>query len=88
MKPFLAYTAARLGLFVVAYGLIWLVMSFWLEFSTITNLWVMIMALVLSSVVSIFTLGRLRDKLAANVHARASRMTKRIEESRSAEDVD
>jgi uncharacterized membrane protein YcjF (UPF0283 family) len=88
MKPFLAYTAARLGLFVVAYGLIWLIMSFWLDFTSITNLWVMLMALVLSSVVSIFALGRLRDRLAANVHARATRMSQRIEESRSAEDVD
>lgn len=88
MKPFLAYTAARLGLFVVAYGVVWLIASIWLEFSTLTNLWVVIIALALSSVVSIFALGRLRGELAANVHQRASRMSKKIEESRSAEDVD
>ncbi|MEO6471305.1 MAG: DUF4229 domain-containing protein [Aeromicrobium sp.] len=88
MKPFLTYTLARLGLFVAAYALVWGVSSFWLDFSSITNLWVMLIALVVSAIASIILLGRLRDNLASNVHERASRMSQRIEESRSAEDVD
>lgn len=88
MKPFVTYTLARLGLFVAAYALIWLVASIWLDFSAITNLWVMLIALTLSAIASVFLLGGLRQKLAQRVHERAERMTQRIEESRSAEDVD
>lgn len=88
MKPFVTYTLARLGLFVAAYALIWLVASIWLDFSAITNLWVMLIALALSAIASVFLLGGLRQKLAQRVHERAERMTQRMEESRSAEDVD
>jgi uncharacterized membrane protein YvlD (DUF360 family) len=88
MKPFLTYTLARLGLFVAAYVLVWLVASIWLDFSQITNLWVMLIALVVSAIASLVLLGGLRQKLALSVHERAERMTKRIEDSRSAEDVD
>lgn len=88
MKPFVTYTLARLGLFVAAYALIWPVASIWLDFSAITNLWVMLIALALSAIASVFLLGGLRQKLAQRVHERAERMTQRMEESRSAEDVD
>lgn len=88
MKPFVTYTLARLGLFLASYALVWGVSSFWLDFSTVTNLWVMLIALVVSAIASIFLLGGLRKKLALSVQQRAERMTKRIEESRSAEDVD
>ena len=88
MKPFVTYTLARLGLFVASYAVVWLVSSIWLDFSAITNLWVMLIALVVSAIAAMILLGGLRQQLAQSVHDRASRMTQRIEESRSAEDVD
>lgn len=88
MKPFVTYTLARLGLFVASYAIAWLVASIWLDFSAITNLWVMLIALVVSAIAAVILLGGLRRKLALSVQERAERMTQRIEESRSAEDVD
>ena len=88
MKPFVTYTLARLGLFVASYAVVWLVASIWLDFSALTNLWVMLIALVVSAIAAMILLGGLRQQLAQSVHDRANRMTQRIEESRSAEDVD
>ncbi|MGZ8770277.1 MAG: DUF4229 domain-containing protein [Aeromicrobium sp.] len=88
MKPFLAYTLARLGFFVVAYAVVWLIAPIWLDFSAVTNLWVMLIALVLSAFAAMILLGGLRDRLALSVQQRAGHMTRKIEESRSAEDVD
>ncbi len=88
MKAFWTYTFARIAVFAVCFGVIWLISSIWLENSTVTELWVLLISLVVSSVISVFALGGLRQKLAENVHDRAARMTQRMEESRSAEDVD
>lgn len=88
MKAFWTYTLARFAVFAGTFAVIWLIASIWLDSSTITNLWVLLIALVVSSIISIFALSGLRANLAANVHQRADRMTRRIEESRSAEDVD
>lgn len=88
MKAFWTYTLARLAVFATCFVIIWLISSIWLENSTVTELWVLLISLVVSSVISIFALGRLRRNLAENVHDRAARMTQRLEESRSAEDVD
>lgn len=88
MNPLLAYTLARLGVFAIAYGLTWAVAQFWLEWSALTNLWVMLIALTISAVVSVFALSGLRNQVAQRVQARAARMSQRLEESRSAEDID
>lgn len=88
MKPFVTYTLARLGLFVASYAVVWLVASIWLNFSAIANLWVLLIALLVSALAAMILLGGLRQKLAQSVQDRAGRMTRRIEESRSAEDVD
>ena len=88
MKAFWTYTLARLTVFAVTFCVVWLVASIWLESSAVTNLWVLLISLVVSSVISVFLLAGLRDKLALNVHERATRMTERIEESRRAEDID
>lgn len=88
MNPLLAYTLARLGVFLVAYVLTWAVAQFWLEWSAVTNLWVMLVALAISAAVSIFTLGGLRNEVALRIQERAQRMSQRLEESRGAEDVD
>lgn len=88
MNPLLAYTLARLGLFIIAYALTWAVAQFWLEWGTVTNLWVTLIALAVSAVVAIFTLGGMRNKVAERVQTRADRLSQRLEESRRAEDVD
>jgi uncharacterized membrane protein (DUF485 family) len=88
MKAFWTYTLARLAVFAVTFGVVWLVASIWVEWGNLTSLLVLLISLVLSSVISIFALAGLRDRLAQNVQERAARMTQRIEESRHAEDVD
>ncbi|KRC64928.1 hypothetical protein ASE12_09245 [Aeromicrobium sp. Root236] len=88
MKAFWTYTLARLAVFGATFGVVWLIASIWVEWGNLTSLLVLLISLVLSSVISIFVLAGLRDKLAQNVQERAERMTRRIEESRHAEDVD
>ena len=88
MKAFWTYTLARLAVFGATFGVVWLIASIWVEWGNLTSLLVLLVSLVLSSVISIFALAGLRDRLAKNVQERAARMTQRIEESRNAEDVD
>ncbi len=88
MKAFWTYTLARFAVFAACFAVIWLISSIWLESSAVTELWVLLISLVVSSGISMFALGGLRQKLAQNVQERAERMTQKIEESRSAEDVD
>lgn len=88
MKAFWTYTLARFAVFAVTFGVIFLIASTFVEWGQITTLLVLIIAMLLSSVISIFALAGLRDKLAQNVQERAARMSQRLEESRSAEDVD
>ncbi len=88
MKAFLTYTAARFALFAMTFAAVWLIASIFFEASTTLNLLVLLVALILSSVASIFLLADLRNKLALNVQQRAERMTERLEESRRAEDID
>lgn len=88
MKAFWTYTLARLAVFVVCLAIVWGLSTIWLESSTITNLWVLLIALVVSSAISVFLLAGLRDRLAQNIQQRAAQMSERLEESRRAEDVD
>ncbi|MBM9462268.1 DUF4229 domain-containing protein [Aeromicrobium sp. YIM 150415] len=88
MKAFWLYTFARLGVFISCYLATWLIASLWIDGLTFLNLWVLIVALVVSSVISLFALAPLRDALAARLESRASSINQRIEESRRAEDVD
>ncbi len=88
MKAFLTYTAARIAVFAVTFGIVWGIASIFFESSNTFSLLVLLVALILSSVASIFLLADLRNKLALNVQQRAERMTERLEESRRAEDID
>lgn len=88
VKPFVKYTLARMGLFVITFGLIWLAGFSFFEWNSINVLWTMLIALAISALAGIVLLRRLREELAANVQQRAERMSERFEESRSAEDVD
>lgn len=92
MKEFWVYTLLRLGLFavsfVVVYGVWWLVAGE-LDFARDSAaLWAVIIAFVLSGIGSYFLLGRQRAALAQKVEGRAARVSQKLEEHRSKEDVD
>ncbi len=87
MKAFWIYTFARAGVLVATYAALWLILSVWFDPEPF-NWLVLLLALVVSAVVSIFALARLRNDFADHLSQRAGRLTQRIEESRSAEDVD
>lgn len=88
MKAFWTYTLARLAVFAVCLVIVWFALPIWFERTEASNIFALLIAMVISSVISVFLLSGLRDKLALNVHDRATRMTERIEESRRAEDID
>ncbi|ALX03777.1 MULTISPECIES: DUF4229 domain-containing protein [Aeromicrobium] len=88
MKAFWRYTLARLSVLAVTYLLLWGIGRTFLEFDELTNLLVLLAAMIISSVISIFLLAGMREQVALQLQERAERMTSRIEESRSAEDVD
>lgn len=73
MRSFAVYTFARAAMFAVAYGLIWLVFGRWLQWDAISALWTAFVAMVVSSLVALATLGQLRARLAEEVAARATR---------------
>jgi CHASE2 domain-containing sensor protein len=88
VKVFLAYTAARLGIFLLAYGL---VLGSYLLFDhegPVPVLWPLLVAAVISAVVSVYALGGLRARFSSSVNERAERMSRRFEEMKAKEDVD
>jgi len=88
VRSFLLYTAARFGLFLGAFGLIWLVAGFFLPWSSRNIMWTGVLAIVLSAIGSLYLLRGLRDQFARTARARAEEMTARLERARSKEDVD
>jgi hypothetical protein len=88
MKAFWTYTLARLAVFGVCFAIVWFTLPIWFERTDIVNIFALLVAMVISSVISIFLLAGLRENLAVSVHERATRMSERIEESRRAEDID
>lgn len=88
MKAFWRYTLARLSVLAVTYLLLWGIGQTFLEFDELTNLLVLLAAMIISSIVSVFLLAGMREQVALQLQERAERMSTRIEESRSAEDVD
>jgi divalent metal cation (Fe/Co/Zn/Cd) transporter len=67
VKPFVLYTLARVLLFALAWALVWAVASRWLAWSSVTALWTALLAMVVSSVVSLWLLRGLRQRLALHV---------------------
>ncbi|MGI8612999.1 MAG: DUF4229 domain-containing protein [Nocardioidaceae bacterium] len=88
MKSFVVYTLARLGLFAVAFVLIWTVAGFQLAWNSVTVLWTALLALVISSIAALRLLRGLRNEFARTVQERAERMTALVEASRRKEDAD
>jgi ABC-type bacteriocin/lantibiotic exporter with double-glycine peptidase domain len=83
MKAFAIYTGLRLVLFAACFAVLWVALNNWL---TIFPL--LLIALIISSILSIFVLRAARDRLAGTIEQRASRISSRIEASRRAEDDD
>jgi uncharacterized membrane protein len=88
VKVFALYTLARLGLFAVTYGLIWLIFGQWIAWNALSGLYTAIIALVISSLIAFVTLKGLRAQLAEQVSQRATRAKAAFEARRSAEDDD
>jgi len=81
MKEFAVYTGLRLALFAASFGLLWVTLSSWLGLFPL-----LLLALLVSSILSIFVLRAARDRLAGTIENRAARIAHRIDESRRAED--
>ena len=88
MKAFWRYTLARLSILAVTFLVIWGVYQFFWTVDEAAFLFMLLAAMIVSALISAVVLAGMRQDLAANVQARAERMSSRIEESRSAEDVD
>jgi uncharacterized membrane protein len=76
--PAIAYTAARLLLFAVPFGLLLLF---------VPVVWAVLIAFVFSAIVSVFVLSRMRDAWSASLAGRADRTRARMAERAAAEDA-
>lgn len=92
MKEFWVYTLMRLGLFVgsfaLVYGVWWLIAGDLDFVRDSAAVWAVIIAFVLSGIGSYFLLGRQREALARKVEGRAGKLSEKLEEHCSKEDVD
>jgi Protein of unknown function (DUF4229) len=78
VSTFWAYTLARLGVLAGAAGLLWLVGA--------RGVLLIVLAFLVSMLVSYWALAGMRERLAAGVQARAERISRRIDEAARAED--
>jgi len=88
VKIFALYTAARAGLFLVVYGLIWLIFGRWLDWTSLSALYTALIAMVISSIIAFTALSGLRARFAEQVAARADRAKAAYEARLTAEDDD
>ena len=86
MKEFWTYTLLRIVLFLATAAVAWGIYA--LVADTINLLVVVLVAAVVSSVLSWKLLAGPRNRFAASVEARASRATARFEEIKAREDTD
>jgi ABC-type bacteriocin/lantibiotic exporter with double-glycine peptidase domain len=83
MKEFAIYTGLRAALFAACFAVLWFALNNWL-----TAFPLLLLALIISSILSIFVLRAARDRLAGKIEHRAENIAHRIERSRTAEDDD
>ncbi len=79
MRQFWTYTLARLGLLAVVAGALWV--------AQVRGVLLLILAFVISGLISAFLLSRQRNAFAQTVDARARRITERMAEAEAAEDA-
>ena len=87
MKEFLVYTAARFGLFLAIYAVIFGIYVA-VAGTPVPVMWPLLLAAVLSTVASVYLLRGMRERFAATVQDRAGRMSQRFEEMKAKEDHD
>jgi hypothetical protein len=86
VKEFWIYTLLRVVLFLGSLGI---VIGVWFLFTDeVPIIWAVVIAFVMSGLGSYFLLNGQREALAKRVDERAQRMSSRIDEMRSKEDVD
>jgi hypothetical protein len=88
VKEFAVYTLARLGLFVASYAVVIGVYLLVAGTEHVPVFWPLLVALVISSALSVSLLRGLRARFAAKVQERAQNASRRFEEMRAKEDVD
>lgn len=88
MKHFVVYTVLRLGLFLACYAVLSVPAVLVLGNNGTVLFVTLILAAVISSVLSMRLLAGPRERFAESVEARASRAKGKFEEMRSREDVD
>jgi membrane protein implicated in regulation of membrane protease activity len=81
MKEFAIYTGLRAGLFAICFAILYFPLQ-----SRLGVFPLLLVALIISSILSIFVLRAWRDRLARKIEHRAGQMTQRIEQARTAED--
>lgn len=74
MKEFALYTVARLGIFVGCYGVVLGLLALVAGRDAASGIWPLVVAVLVSAVISAYALRGLRDRFTARVHARADRM--------------
>jgi uncharacterized membrane protein len=83
MKEFAIYTGLRAALFAVCFAVLWFALNNWLNLFPL-----LLLALIISSILSIFVLRAARDRLAGSIERRAAKISHRLEQARTAEDDD
>jgi putative exporter of polyketide antibiotics len=83
MKEFAVYTGLRAALFAICFAVLWFALNNWLSIFPL-----LLIALIISSILSIFVLRAARDRLAGSIEQRAARIAARMEAARRAEDDD
>lgn len=73
MRTFVFYTLARLGLFVLVYGAIWLALFRTVAWNSASALYTALIAMVGSSLLAFVVLRRLRAAFAAEIAQRSQR---------------
>lgn len=86
MKEFLIYTASRIGLFLASYAIVVGVFLLVTDGDRVPLLWPLLVAVVMSSIGSLYLLKGQRARFAAVVDRRAQAATRRFEERRAKED--
>ena len=83
MKEFAIYTGLRAALFAVCFAILWFALH------GVLNIFpLLLLALIVSSILSIFVLRAARDRLAGKIEHRAEKISHRIDQARTAEDDD
>ncbi|QIK74497.1 DUF4229 domain-containing protein [Nocardioides piscis] len=87
MKEFAIYTGLRILLFVASLITVALVWSLFTE-GEVPAIWPVVIAFVVSGILSYFLLNRQRDAFARRVEERAARASAALEERKAREDQD